>query len=128
MAAILYNYEHCNSLFVDEGLGLTATSRDGVFPNSRPVDMTLTLQNLPEGSYRVRETILNQQHGSCFDAWVEMGGEALSANDTAWLQQHCVPALHLSTMETQQGQLYYTATLAPHEVRFVEIKPTNNGY
>ena len=128
LAAILYNYEHCNSLFVDEGLGLTATSRDGVFPNSRPVDMTLTLQNLPEGSYRVRETILNQQHGSCFDAWVEMGGETLSAEDTAWLQQHCVPALHLSTMETQQGQLYYTATLAPHEVRLVEIKPTNNGY
>ena len=128
LAAILYNYEHCNSLFVDEGLGLTATNRDGVFPNSRPVDMTLTLQNLPEGSYRIRDTILNQQHGSCFDAWVEMGGEALSAADTAWLQQHCVPALHLSTMETQQGQLYYTATLAPHEVRLVEIKPTNNGY
>lgn len=128
LAAILYNYEHCNSLFVDEGLGLSATSRDGVFPNSRPVDMTLTLQNLPEGSYRIRETILNQQHGSCFDAWVEMGGEALSAEDTTWLQQRCVPALHLSTMETQQGQLYYTATLAPHEVRLVEIKPTNNGY
>lgn len=128
LTAILYNYEHCNSLLVEEGLGLTTTSRESVFPNSRALEVSLMLENLPEGSYRIRDTILNRNHGSCFDAWVEMGGEALSSTDAAWLQQHCAPALHLSTEETQQGQLYYTATLAPHEVRLVEIKAANNGY
>lgn len=37
--AVLYNYEHCNPLFTEEGFGLTRTNRDGVFPLRRYLDV-----------------------------------------------------------------------------------------
>lgn len=123
---MLYHYEHCNPLFVEEGLGLTETDRDGIFPHTRPLQQTVVLRGLPHQHCRIRETILNQQHGSCFDAWVEMGAQPLTSEETAWLGQHSAPALHLSTEEAPDGTLTYCATLAPHEVRLIELTPIEN--
>lgn len=129
LAVILYNYEHCNPLLVDEGLGLTPTSRDGVFPNRSSLDVSLTLNNLPAAAYRVRETILNQAHGSCFDQWVNMGAEDdLGPTEMEWLRRNSAPALRLTTANANHGSVHYTARLAPHEVRLVELSPVEEGY
>ena len=128
LAILLYNYEHCNPLFVEEGLGLTPTSRDGVFPNSSTLDVSLTLENLPDGTCRIRDTILNQEHGSCFDQWVKMGAEKLGSTEVEWLRSNSAPALHLSGAEVDHGVLHYAASLAPQEIRLVEIYPAEDGY
>ncbi len=128
LAMILYNYEHCNPLFVEEGLGLTSTSRDGIFPNSAGLDISLTLEHLPDGVYRIRDTILNQEHGSCFDQWVKMGAEKLGSTETEWLRHNSAPALHLSAADARHGVLRYAASLAPHEVRLVELFLAEKGY
>ncbi len=128
IAAMLYNYEHCNPLLVDEGLGLSPTSRDGVFPNRSKLDIALSLEKLPAEAYRIRETILNQSHGSCFDAWVDMGAEDLGADEAEWLRRSCVPELRLSRADAPEASLHYNATLATHEVRLVEFMPIEEGY
>lgn len=122
LALMLYNYAHCNPLLVDEGLGLTPTRRDGIFPNSEPVDLHLTLTDLPAGTYRVRDTILNQQSGSSFDQWVAMGAAELQGEDVEYLRRSSEPAIRLSTLASN-GTATYHALLAPHEVRLVEISP-----
>ena len=125
---LLYNYEHFESLFLEEGFGLSLTSRDGVFPHLRQLEVDLTLTGLDSGLYRVRETILNQEHGSCFDRWVSMGAPELGAADAEWLRQNSQPALHIYQTSVPRGELPYHAALAPHEVRLVELYPAEHGY
>ena len=125
---LLYNYEHFNPLFLEEGFGLTLTSRDGVFPHNRQLDTALTLTGLEDGFYRIRETILNQQHGSSFDRWVAMGAPELGTEEAEWLKNNSAPALHITQAAAKQGRLEYSALLAPHEVRLVEISTVESGY
>ncbi len=125
---MLYNYEHFDPLFLQEGFGLSLTRRDGIFPHLSYLNVEITLTGLDASTYRIRETILNQQHGSCFDSWVEMGAPELGRDDITWLQQASRPALCIHQIATPRGELPYTATLAPHEVRLVEITPANQGY
>ena len=113
---------------MEDGLGLTPTSRDGVFATSTTVEISLRLENLPAGSYRIRDTILNQEHGSCVDQWRKMGGEKLGAKEPELLRRKSSPARHVSVAEADQGILQYDASLAPHEVRLVELCPAEEGY
>ncbi len=128
MVMVFYHYEHFNPLFVQEGFGLSLTSRDGVFPNGCDLEVSLTLTHLPDGLYRVRETILNRQHGSCFDRWVDMGAPELGESEAEWLRQNSQPALRIYQTTATQEALSYSATLAPHEVRLVEVSPAGSGY
>ncbi len=128
LAAIFYNYEHFNPLFLEEGFGLSLTSRDGVFPHHRHLELTAKLTGLVPGIYRVRETILNQQHGSSFDRWVEMGAPELGHDDAEWLRRNSQPALYIHQTSAPRGELSYSALLAPHEVRLVELFPVEHGY
>jgi len=127
IAIILYNYEHCNPLLVDEGLGVSATSRNGVFSEHSNLDISLTLNSLPASSYRIRETILNEEHGSCFDTWVGMGAPELGPDDVRWLKANSSPAIHISNARSVRGTLQINAILSPHEVRLVELNPSEEG-
>ena len=125
---LLYNYKHYNPLFLEEGFGLTLTSRDGVFPQPHHLEVTVTLSGLESGMYRVRETILNQEHGSSFDQWAAMGAPDLSDDDVTWLKQVSQPLRHIYQTAVPRDELLYCALLAPHEVRLVEITPAEQGY
>ena len=107
---------------------MTLTSRDGIFPRRQNLEISLTLTNLEDGQYRLREFILNQEHGSAFDQWVSMGAPDLSDEDAVWLDANSVPALHIQQAFSSRGRLPYSALLAPHEVRLVEISPADSGY
>ena len=127
IAAILYNYQHFDPLFLQEGFGLTQTARDGVFPRRSTLELTLPLSGLPSGMYRIRETIVNQSHGSAFDRWVEMGAQELGGRDVQWLRDNSQPDLHIYQASVAQDNWQYRAQLAPHELRLVEISPVDAG-
>lgn len=128
IAAILYNYQHFDPLFLKEGFGLTETARDGVFPQQTSLEFTLPLTGLPGGMYRIRETTLNQSHGSAFDRWVAMGAPELNPRDVRWLQDNSQPDLRIYQTSVPHGSWHYHAQLEPHEVRLVEICPAELGY
>ncbi len=125
---ILYNYEHFNPLLAEGGLGLSHTKREAALGEGRSLDVELNLEGLPEGLYRLRETILNTSHGSCFDKWVETGGRRLGKEDIEWLKTASCPMLHISESSANGGALPYSASLAPQEVRLVEIIREDKGY
>ena len=128
LVILFYNYEHFDPLFLEEGFGLTLTSRDGVFPRLRHLELSIELSGLTDGLYRIKETILNQQHGSSFDQWVAMGAADLGPEETEWLRLHSAPAIHMAQTSAVRGKLSYSAQLTPHEVRLVEISPSEEGY
>ena len=53
---------------------------------------------------------------------------ACGDEDAAWLDANSVPALHIQQAFSSHGRLPYSALLAPHEVRLVEISPVDSGY
>jgi len=121
LALLLYNYEHCNPLLVDEGLGLSATSRDGVFTRRESLEVAISLDNLPGNVCKIKETVLNAEHGSCFDAWLRMGAQETDMEDTEYLRAASLPEKRLSRAAVKYGRLEYSAILAPQEVRLVEF-------
>lgn len=127
ITAILYNYQHFDPLFLQEGFGLTQTAREGVFPRRAALEVDLPLDGLPAGMYRVRETVLNQAHGSAYDRWVEIGASELNPRETQWLRDNSQPDLRVWQTSVPQGSWHYRALMAPHEVRLVEIVPAEMG-
>lgn len=128
IAAIVYNYQHFDPLFLKEGFGQTQTARDGVFPHRVVLDVSLPLTGLPVGTYRIRETVLNQDHGSAFDRWVEMGAPDLNPREVQWLRDNSQPSLRIYQTSASNGKLQYHTLMAPHEVRLVEVSPVDLGY
>ncbi len=126
VAMILFNYEHCNTLYTEEGFGLTRTSRYGVFSLRNALDVSITLRNLPSPLYRVKESILNRNNGSSFDRWAA-GAQSLDHEELQWLREISRPAIYIYQTPAMEGSLQYGAALEPLEVRLVEFIPVEHG-
>lgn len=122
---ILYNYKHYSKLYAaGEVFDMTFNNRYTPFPKSNILKVILPLTNLSEANYQVTETIVNKNHGSSFDKWIELGGLPLeSKNDIEYLKAVSVPRIQKKILSTENNALTITAELEPHEVRLIEIKP-----
>ena len=118
---ILYNYEHCNPFFAEEGFGITETNRDDVFVKKLAMNFSVQLNKVSKGNWKIRETIINKEHGSCFDNWVDMGAKELSAQDSEYLLKKTEPKVVLSEYDCVDETINYDATLLPQEVRLVQF-------
>lgn len=122
---ILYNYEHFSHLYAGgEKFDMTEHDRYTVFANADPVEIHLTLTGLTPGNYTVAETLLNREHGSSFDRWLEMGApEAVSDAELRYLKQSSLPGYkRYHKTADQTGTLSLIASLDLLEVRLIVIK------
>ena len=123
---MLYNYEHFTYLYANgERFDMTETDRYTVFANSDPINIRLTLSNIPAGSYKISETYVNRKHGSSFDQWVSMGAlEPTSLEEYDLLKKASVPGFHQSLTEVStDGILKLDAQLELLEIRLIQISP-----
>lgn len=121
----LYNYEHYNKLYASgELFDMTSVSRYTPFSMRRRLSFHITLDHLPDGACaRIREYFINQDHGSSFDTWVQMGAPKDINEETAeMLEAHSMPGLYTYSETVENGQLTIKTTLEPLEVRFIEIQ------
>ena len=122
-AAILYHYQHFSSLYAKGYLLDTSPDeRYGAFPERGDRLVTLTLENIEDGTWNVTEYILNRKYGSAFDAWLDMGAvEPRCEEELAYLRALARPALRCTEATVRGGTLLYEAPLAPHEVRLLRL-------
>lgn len=120
---ICYNYEHYSQIFAEgKTYIMTQTNRYTPFVNNASLELTIPFTNLNPGHYKVKEYIINQNHGSCYDKWVEMGGYQIEhPYDLNILKQSSVPAANLYNIEVKENDWTYITTLDPLEVKFVEL-------
>lgn len=120
---ICYNYEHYSQVFAEgKNYIMTQTNRYTPFVNNVSLELSIPFTNLEPGNYMVKEYIINQNHGSCYDKWVEMGGLPIKDDyDIKLLKQSSVPDVNLYTVHIEQNDWTYVSTLEPLEVRFVEL-------
>lgn len=120
---LLYNYRHFSRLYAQgERFDMTFTDRYTVFSPERSLDVHISLADMPDGEYTVRETVINRRSGSAFDQWVSMGAlEPDTAEEYATLQALSTPRLSKYRVHSRRRTLELDAMLDMLEVRLVEI-------
>lgn len=118
---MLYHYRHYSELYASgETFDMTFTNRYTPFPPEQKRDFEIRILGIADGLWQVREYTLNQQNGSCFDKWVEMGAQPLESDEeVALLEGISQPMLTKYTLQAQREGLIVNAILEPHEVRLI---------
>ena len=119
---MLYNYEHFNHLFASgETFDMTYTARYTPFSELGKLDVSLELTDLSFKDCTIKEHTINQKFGSSFDQWVTMGALDTDKDDVDFLKSISVPKRNLRKEHIENGVYTVLASLAPLEVRLVEI-------
>ena len=120
---MLYNYQHYSELYANgETFDMTFTDRYTPFPNGAKKRFSVLLEGLDSGEYRITESILNRDHGSSFDKWVQSGAMPVeTSEDIEYLRCISLPAVRKRTVTVKNGKLELSFTLDTHEVRLVEF-------
>ncbi len=122
---ILYNYRHFSHLYaVGERFDMTFTDRYTPFSPEQSLDVHVVLDGVPNGTYTVRETIVNRKHGSAFDKWLEMGAlEPDSWQELEILKALSVPLCSKYHAKAEKHTLSIDAMLDMLEVRLITVSP-----
>ena len=122
---LVYNYRHFSHLYaLGERFDMTFTDRYTPFDPVQNLDVHLTLRDVKNGNYLVRETILSRRSGSAFDKWVEMGAmEFDTKQEFKTLEALSTPSCskYIATAKTHTLEL--DAMLDMLEVRLISIEP-----
>jgi beta-xylosidase len=121
---IVYNYQHFSKIYAaGELFDMTFTNRYTPFPDSSRLKIVIPFTDLPNSGYTMTETILNRQHGSAFDKWLELGALPLETQyDVNYLKSVSVPYIKKRRLSVENNLLYVSCELEPHEVRLIELK------
>ena len=127
ISLLLYNYRHFSHLYAQgERFDMTFTDRYTPFDPVQNMDVHLTLKDVTNGTYLVRETILNRKSGSAFDKWVEMGAMELDTlQELKTLEALSTPLCSKYTVAAKKKTLEIDAILDMLEVRLITIEPAN---
>ena len=121
---LLYNYRHFSHLYaLGERFDMTFTDRYTPFSPEQMLDVSLTLEGLPDGEYLISEKIVSRRSGSAFDQWVAMGAmELTTLEEQENLTCRSVPAINRYKASVQNGKLPIEALLDMLEVRLVTVE------
>ena len=122
---LLYNYRHFSHLYaLGERFDMTFTDRYTPFSPEQMLDVSLTLEGLPDGEYLISEKIVSRRSGSAFDQWVAMGAiELTTKEERENLIFRSVPAISRYKVSVQNGKLPIAALLDMLEVRLIAVDP-----
>ncbi len=123
ITGILYNYEHFSKLFATGILfDVTKDNRYAAFSEKKQALFTFKFAGLPFKNCLIKESIINQEHGSSYDAWVKMGSRnELNQEELETINQMSEPGLHVHFESISKKELHLNFTLEPLEVRLFEI-------
>jgi beta-xylosidase len=120
--AIIFNYKYLNDLsrLRDQYRDLSSDISN-YLEDLDDLVVSLRLNNVQDGRYKVRQHILNSRFGSVLDAWKRLSWvEDLHRSDVNWLDRVCIPALKIDFLDCH-GTLPIECVLEPNEVRLLEF-------
>lgn len=118
---LLYNYAHYSAAYSEEvGINTSYTDRYSVFPENGIKEYSFSFPQT-QGEYLAVHRIMNREHGSAFDNFVDMGAvEPLSVEETEYLRDRTCPKI---TKEILPAPFSLNISLQPFEIRLIEITP-----
>jgi len=119
---ITYNYKHFDYFYcLSEETPVTLEQYYNIYENQENLNISINLKGTKKGRYRVKKYILNREHGSIFDEWLNMNAiYNIKKDEIDYLKQICVPKQTVFYVESED-ELKLESSLSPHEVNFYEI-------
>lgn len=119
---ITYNYKHFDYFYcLSEETSVKIEQYYNIFENGQNLSLTINLQGTKSGRYRVKKYVLNREHGSVFDEWLNMNAiHNIKKDEIDYLKQICVPKQTVFYIESID-EIKLESVLSPHEVNFYEI-------
>ncbi|WP_338554148.1 helix-turn-helix domain-containing protein [Paenibacillus sp. KS-LC4] len=120
---LLFHYAHFDQMYLKNDISaIQPHNRYAVFNHNDQLELSIQLEGLEPGTYRIHQHIINREAGSSYDEWLRMGAPAeLMQPDIDYLNQCSVPKQHMCT-EIAGDVWTLKFFLAPHEVRLLEFR------
>ncbi len=120
---LFYNYKHFDySYYLNPEGSIDISEQYDIFENQDIADFSLEIQGIKNGRYRVKEIILNRNHGSVLDEWFKFGAVYdLKIDEMEYLKQICIPSLKVTHRTVENNLFNINGSLEPHEVRLIEF-------
>ena len=117
--------------YADPGLSILTKPENSIswedhehlFDGAAALTFSLRIDDLEPGSYRFRSSTIDAANGDIAQ-WIEKNdvNYGLDNSDIAYLQQRCVPELHLWSEQTDEnGSLTIRCTLEPNDFILFEF-------
>ncbi|WP_237389547.1 GH39 family glycosyl hydrolase [Bacillus sp. USDA818B3_A] len=120
---LFFNYKHFNYSYYLQTEGSNGISGQyDIFENNEPLNLSLELQGIANGEYRLKEHKLNRDHGSILDEWMKFGAvHDLKADEVEYLRHICIPYMKVENKIIENNSIILKGMLNPHEVKLFEI-------
>lgn len=120
---LCFNYKHFNYSFYMHPEGSKGVSEQyDIFENNETLKISLALQGVKNGKYRIKEFMLNRNHGSILDKWLEFGAtDDIKQDEVDYLKQICMPLMKVKHAEVSNFSIVLNGELEPHEVKLFEL-------
>ena len=118
---LLFNHAHFTDLYcLTNGEDVTCDNAYSVFKDAATRDISITLNGLLPGWYKLVITTLNRENGSLFDEWLHYGIlDNLQPQDIQYLQDIVHPQRVVRHHLLEDGVLHLNVQMLPHEVKFL---------
>lgn len=120
---VLFNYVHpTDPVYLEESGPASPDKVYSAFKDSPTEDITIYLDNLEPGIYRILSTTVNRKNGSVLDSLTHYGVSTnIQAEDIVHLKEMVHPVTMSNIEDIQNGHMEFHVQLLPHEVRFYKI-------
>ena len=122
-SVVLFNYVHPRQpMYLDRTRQTSPEVIYSSFKDSPTEDITITLDNLIPGMYKVVVTGINRKSGSILDSLINYGvSNNIQIEDVKYLKEMVHPVTMSHFQDIQNGHMEFHVQLLPHEVRFIKI-------
>lgn len=119
---LVYNYKYISDYYrLNYDHNINMNKLNNVFENLNELKVSASLTNMREGTYRIRQYILNSEHGSVLDEWMRLNAlKALRHSEISYLHNICIPKRYIYYQECD-GSLSINCLLKPNEVNLFII-------
>lgn len=100
---ILYSYAHLNEAFCSNNTTYAyLKNATAVFEQRSPIDINISLLNIPSGSYRIKHFTQNSEYGNLLNEWIRIGAiENLRTSEIEYLKNVSHPRLEIQFKDTE---------------------------
>jgi xylan 1,4-beta-xylosidase len=120
---LCYNYKHFDySYYLSPEGSVGINEQYEIFENKESIKLSLEIQGIKNGRYRVKELKLNREHGSVLDEWIKIGqAYDMKQDEVNFLKQTCIPDMRIGSSFVKNKTIVLKGELQPHEVRLFEF-------
>lgn len=122
---LCHNYKELNyNYYIAQEDEIKIEDIPGMMEDREYLTIRLNLSVVPDGQYKVKQNIVNREHGSIQDARSDLDQESdLGKEDLMYLEKISMPKLLIQKIEVKHNELEYHIMLQPNEIQYISIEP-----